>query len=187
MKQQQNPSRVGSSADFSGNLTVETNEKLQQVAIGDLTLTDFLKDYGHRAVDEFELAQPRWREDTTYLEQIVASLDSVGGICNPDVLKPQIEQRKSAEDELAELVKDKGGLRKQIENELDFTRRYMPFRETAKFYLMLGYEQMRRALIELDRRYALDGGIFYLVPDELRQLIKGQGFQRYHRHTQNGT
>ena len=108
------------------------------------------------------MAQPRWREDTTYLEQIVASLDSVGGICNPDVLKPQIEQRKSAEDELAELVKDKGGLRKQIENELDFTRRYMPFRETAKFYLMLGYEQMRRALIELDRRYALDGGIFYL-------------------------
>ena len=161
---------------LSGNLTVETNEKLQQVAIGDLTLTDFLKDYGHRAVDEFELAQPRWREDTTYLEQIVASLDSVGGICNPDVLKPQIEQRKSAEDELAELVKDKGGLRKQIENELDFTRRYMPFRETAKFYLMLGYEQMRRALIELDRRYALDGGIFYLVPDELRQLINGKAF-----------
>ncbi len=161
---------------LSGNLTVETNEKLQQVATGDLTLTNFLKDYGHRAVDEFELAQPRWREDTTYLEQIVASLDSVGGICNPDALKPQIEQRKSAEEELVELVKNKTGLRKQIETELDFTRRYMPFRETAKFYLMLGYEQMRRALLELDRRYALDGGIFYLVPDELQQLINGKTF-----------
>ena len=52
----------------------------------------------------------------------------------------------------------------------------MPFRETAKFYLMLGYEQIRRALLELDRRYQLDGGIFYLVPDELRRLIDGEVF-----------
>ena len=67
----------------SGNLTVETivpqvshprlASKLWEVATGDMTLTDFLKDYGHRAVDEFELAQPRWREDTTYIEQIIAS------------------------------------------------------------------------------------------------------------------
>ena len=161
---------------LSGNLTVETNTKLQQVAAGDLELIDFRKDYGHRAVDEFELAQPRWREDATYLEQIVASLDSVGGICHPNTLKPQREQRESAERELAELVKDKRGLRKQIESELDFTRRYMPFRETAKFYLMLGYEQIRRALLELDCRYELDGGIFYLVPDELQQLIDGKTF-----------
>ena len=159
---------------LSGNLTVETNTKLQQVVAGDLELIDFLKDYGHRAVDEFELAQPRWREDATYLEQIVASLDSVGGICHPSTLEPQREQRESAEQELAELVKDKRGLRKQIESELDFTRRYMPFRETAKFYLMLGYEQIRRALLELDCRYELDGGIFYLVSDELRQLIDGK-------------
>ena len=174
---------------LSGNLTVETNEKLWQVAVGHLTLTDFLKDYGHRAVGEFELAQPRWREDTVYLEQIIASFRSVGGICNPDApvcsvggisnpdaFKPQIEQRETAEKELAELVKNKRGLRKQIEDELDFTRRYMPFRETAKFYLMLGYEQIRRALLELDSRYGLDGGIFYLVPDELTRLINGENF-----------
>ena len=164
---------------LSGNLTVETNERLQQVATGDLTLTDFLKDYGHRAVDEFELAQPRWREDTIYLEQIVESFQQKNA--DTSVFKKgsathQVEQRELAEKELVELVKDKGGLRKQIESELDFTRRYMPFRETAKFYLMLGYEQMRRALLELDRRYALDGGIFYLVPDELRQLINGKDF-----------
>ena len=155
---------------LSGNLTLETNEKLQKVATGDLELMDFLKDYGHRAVDEFELAQPRWREDTTYLEQILASLTA------------EVEQydltadRYVAETELAELLKNKSGLQKQIESELNFTRRYMPFRETAKFYLMLGYEQMRRALLELDSRYELDGGIFYLVRDELQQLIGGKAF-----------
>jgi pyruvate,water dikinase len=164
---------------LSGNLTVETNEKLQQVATGDLALTDFLKDYGHRAVDEFELAQRRWREDTTYLEQIVESLrHKNAGTSFPqdNGAKQQMEQRELAEAELAELLKNKSGLRKQIESELDFTRRYMPFRETAKFYLMLGYEQIRRALLELDGRYGLNGGIFYLVPDELQQLMNGKDF-----------
>ncbi|MDE0466689.1 MAG: PEP-utilizing enzyme [Candidatus Poribacteria bacterium] len=163
---------------LSGNLTVETNEKLWQVATGELTLKDFLKDYGHRAVDEFELAQPRWREDTTYLEQIVASFRQEGTQTqeNGPRLGGQIEQRESAEKELAGILKEKAGLRKQIESELDFTRCYMPFRETAKFYLMLGYEQIRRALLELDRRYQLNGGIFYLMPNELKQLVDGETF-----------
>ena len=164
---------------ISGNLTVETNEKLWEVATGDLSLTDFLKDYGHRAVDEFELAQPRWREDTTYLEQIIASFrqkNVESSSSKSDGAQQQIEQRESAEKELVAHLENKTGLRKQVESELDFTRIYMPFRETAKFYLMLGYEQVRCALFELDRRYQLDGGIFYLVPDELRQLIKGKVF-----------
>ena len=174
---------------ISGNLTVETIDpqvshprlasKLREVATGDITLTDFLKDYGHRAVGEFELAQPRWREDTTYLEQIVASFQQKNdgtSLSKSADAKQQIEQRESAEKELTTRLENKTGLRKQIESELDFTRTYMPFRETAKFYLMLGYEQIRRPLLELDRRYQLDGGIFYLVPNELQQLINGEVF-----------
>ena len=164
---------------ISGNLTVETNAKLWKVATEDLPLTDFLTDYGHRALNEFELAQPRWREDTTYLEQIVASFQKENTETFPSKDEggtQQIAQRASAEKELTALLENKTGLRKQIESELDFTRRYMPFRETAKFYLMLGYEQIRRVLLELDRRYQLDGGIFYLVPDELRQLVNGEVF-----------
>ena len=160
---------------LSGNLTVETNEKLRQIATGELTLTDFLKDYGHRAVNEFELAQPRWREDTTYLEQLVASFRQENTGTDTQVVQ-RVEQRESAEEELSAILEEKASLRKQIESELNFTRCYMPFRETAKFYLMLGYEQIRRALLELDRRYQLDGGIFYLMPDELKQLIDGETF-----------
>ena len=157
---------------LSGNLTVETNEKLWQVASADLALTDFLKDYGHRAVDEFELAQPRWREDTTYLEQVIASFQQETSATDAR----QVVQREAAEMELSAILKDKANLQKQIESELDFTRRYMPFRETAKFYLMLGYEQIRRALVELDNRYELEDGIFYLEPDELERLIGGDDF-----------
>ena len=102
-----------------------------QVATGDLTLTDFLKDYGHRAVDEFELAQPRWREDTTYLEQVVASFQQE----QVSHFARQIEQRETAETELSAILEDKANLRKQIESELDFTRRYMPFREDSEILL----------------------------------------------------
>ncbi len=179
-------------SETAGNLTVETivsqvshprlASKLWEVATGEMTLTDFLKDYGHRAVDEFELAQPRWREDTTYIEQIIASFQQSGLQTPPTESlfptdngpKQQIKQRESVEKELTTRLGNKTGLRKQIESELDFARTYMPFRETAKFYLMLGYEQIRRSLLELDRRYQLDGGIFYLIPDELRQLINGE-------------
>ena len=166
---------------LSGNLTVETNEKLWQVASGDLTLTDFIKNYGHRSVDEFELAQPRWREDTTYLEQVIASFQQAPSETDAQQersshFKRQVGQREAAEAELRVILEDKANLQKQIESELDFTRRYMPFRETAKFYLMLGYEQIRRTLLELDNRYELEGGIFYLVPDELESLIDGDDF-----------
>ena len=162
---------------LSGNLTVETNKKLWQVATGDFAFTDFLKDYGHRAVDEFELARPRWREDTTYLERMIVSFQQdASETGRQQHFERQTEQHASAERDLSELLGDKTGVRKQVESELDFTRRYMPFRETAKFYLMLGYEQIRRALLELDNCHELDGGIFYLVPDELRQLIAGDDF-----------
>ncbi len=167
---------------LSGNLTVETNENLQRIASGQISVADFLNDYGHRTVNEFELAQPRWREDTSYLEQIIASFSQQdlgsNGRTQEDkqYFTRQIKQREEGEKELTEVIKNKSGLRKQIESELDFTRRYMPFRETAKFYLMLGYEQIRRALVELDNRYTLNGGIFYLVPDELDQLISGEDF-----------
>ena len=165
----------------SGNLTVETNDKLWQVANEEMSLKDFLNDYGHRAVGEFELAEPRWREDTTYLKQIIQSYSQLKekptntSESKNQHFKRQREQRETAQIELNKLLETHKKLKKQIEIELDYTRRYMPFRETAKFYLMLGYEQIRRTLIELDSRYKLEGDIFYLLPDELEGLINGKG------------
>ena len=156
----------------SGNMTIETNEKLRQVANEQITLSDFLNVYGHRAVDEFELAQPRWRENTEYLEQVIESLNQD----SPD--NHNEDSSDSTQTELKDAIMKKPGIQKQIETELDYTKRYMPFRETAKYYLMLGYEQIRRPLVELDSRYALDGGIFYLIPDELERLISGKNLRQ---------
>ena len=163
---------------LEGDLTLDANLKMWEVAQGELTLEDFLEKHGHRSVNEFELAQPRWREDASYVEQVVASFR-----INPDAnptkhLQAQAENRAKAKSRLARLTTGKAAVfRKKINSALDLTQRYMPFRETAKFYLMLGYELIRKALLELDRRYQLDGGIFYLVPAELDRLSQGEALQ----------
>ena len=163
---------------LEGDLTVDANLKMWEVAQGELTLEDFLEKHGHRSVGEFELAQPRWREDPSYIEQIIASFRT-----NPDAnpmkhLETQRSNREKARGRLARLPVNKAAaFRKRINDALNLTQRYMPFRETAKFYLMFGYELIRKALLELDRRYQLDGGVFYLVPDELNRLIEGEDLQ----------
>ena len=163
---------------LEGDLTVDANLKMWQVAQGELALEDFLQQYGHRSLGEFELAQPRWREDPSYVEQIVSSFRT-----NPDAnpakhLQAQEINRTKAKSRLARLrVGQAAAFQKKIDRALNLTQRYMPFRETAKFHLMLGYELIRKALLELNRRYQLDGGIFYLEPDELDRLTQGEDLQ----------
>ena len=163
---------------LEGDLTVDANLKMWEVAQDKLTLEDFLEKHGHRSVGEFELAQPRWREDPSYVEQVIASFHTNPNANPMEHLQTQRANREKAKRRLARLpVSKAAAFRKRINEVLALTQRYMPFRETAKFYLMLGYELIRKALLVLDRRYQLDGGIFYLVPDELDRLIKGEDLQ----------
>jgi pyruvate,water dikinase len=43
-------------------------------------------------------------------------------------------------------------------------------RETGKHHLLRGYALIRRALVALDRQFRLNGGIFFLTPQELPRL-----------------
>src|SRR5207253_7326960 len=61
-----------------------------------------------------------------------------------------------------------------FKKELQSLHTYLGLRETAKHYLMKGYALIRRILVELDQRYRLDGGIFFLLPEEVPQLVAGE-------------
>jgi len=166
---------------LEGDLTVETNQKLWDVAHGRLAMQEFLESYGHRAVGELELAQPRWREDTVYVESMVNMFQEHKEL-DPDAqFLSQKERREKAEADLRERlsVGKARAYRKTILREVQCAQRYLPYRETAKFYLMMGYELIRNALLELGRRYfdSVDD-IFYLTPDELPLLIAGTAFHR---------
>jgi pyruvate,water dikinase len=196
---------------LEGDLTVDMNLKMWEVAQGQLSLEDFLDEYGHRAVGEFELAQPRWREDDSFVQKMIKIFQNSEETrqeprspTNPvERFNIQKAARQKAEQELDSLREEARGqegkearrqegktargqgsasrqvgrsaavMRQQIAKELEFTQRYMPFRETAKFYIMLGYELIRKSLLELDRRFNLNGDIFYLTPEELPLLTEG--------------
>jgi len=159
---------------LEGDMTVETNHKLWDVAHGQLTIEDFLEGYGHRAAGEFELAQPRWREDTEYVENMVNIYREHEDFDPEAQFLTQKERREKAESDLRErLLTGKAKVySKRILMELDYTQRYMPYRETSKFYLMMGYERIRLALLELGKRYFDSADdIFYLTSDELPELV----------------
>jgi phosphohistidine swiveling domain-containing protein len=59
-----------------------------------------------------------------------------------------------------------------VERQLRSLHRLLGLREAGKHYLLRGYYLVRRALCLLDRRYKLDGGIFHLDLDELRNLVR---------------
>jgi len=159
---------------LEGDLTVDMNLKMWEVAQGRLSLEDFLNEYGHRAVGEFELAQPRWREDASFVQKMIEIFKDSEEAAPVDRFNAQKAERRRAEQELDNLPAGRfsKAMRQQIARELEFTQRYMPFRETAKFYIMLGYELIRKSLLELDRRFNFNGDVFYLTPEELPLLIE---------------
>jgi len=166
---------------LEGDMTVETNRKLWEVAHGQLEMQDFLRDYGHRAAGEYELAQPRWREDTEFVQSMVDMFREHEEL-NPEAqFRTQKERREKAESNLRKrLLEGKArAYSKSILTEVQYVQRYLPYRETAKFYLMMGYELIRNALLELGRRHleSVDG-IFYLTPEELPELISGADFSQ---------
>lgn len=66
----------------------------------------------------------------------------------------------------------------------DDLTRWLSLRETARHWLMLGWAEIRRTLLALDRRLNLGGGIFWLHQDELEnpnlEAISQRRLERRH-------
>ena len=113
-----------------------------------------------------ELASPRWYEDE-------ATLPAQAGGVDP---REAITAEPPAWDRIAAEARMIPALQTMLKEELDTLRLYLGLRETGKHYFMKGYALIRRYLVELDRRFNLNGGVFYLTPDELPALIDGKDF-----------
>lgn len=140
---------------------------VRDVTAGTLSRADFLQCFGHRGSGEMELAQPRWSEDHVALDRLLSAPHSICKGVEPEGIDKAWE-RIAAEAKVPPA--QQGALRAEV----DVLRTHMGLRETAKHHLMRGYALIRRILVELDRRYHLDGGIFYLLPEELPRLVQGE-------------
>jgi pyruvate,water dikinase len=131
-------------------------------AAGTISRTAFLQSFGHRGTNEMELAQPRWNEAPQELDKLIR------GAHTRSHTSTSVEVATvAAEAKLA------GPFRDQLEANVAQLRKYLGLREAGKHYLLMGYAVIRRALLELDRRFQLNGGIWFLTPSDLPMLIAG--------------
>jgi phosphohistidine swiveling domain-containing protein len=121
----------------------------------------FLERFGHRGSDEMELSNPRWAE-------------APGSLPAPGAAPPAAHAPPSPAEVLAGQARLSPAQRALILDEVAVLHTYLSLRESAKHHLMLGYAVIRRALLEIDRRFGLHGGVFYLTPEELPRARAGE-------------
>ncbi len=153
---------MGISPDADADLPAAVRD----LASGTTDRATFLARFGHRGPNEMELAQPRWEEDPSALDRLVARGDG------PQASRA--EDRQAAWERVASEAKLSPVYRKLLEPELKSLHDFLALREAGKHTLMKGYALVRRVLVELDRRHRLNGGVFFLTPDELPRLARGE-------------
>jgi phosphohistidine swiveling domain-containing protein len=107
-----------------------------------------LKNFGHRSVLDYELAEPRYAEDLNTLTRMIAGRVAAG--------------RSSYQDTPA--------LSKSQAKIVDIARRFQTLKEDAKHHSLSEMAVLRRAVMTLDRRFGLDGRVFWLRFEELFSL-----------------
>ncbi len=168
--------------------TVDPETLAARYAAGDLPgvaqsgMAGFLAAYGMRGVGEFDLGQPRWREQPV---DVVRSLQSYVRITDPDKAPDVVFARgaaagERAAEQLVDLLAGHGVLagarRARLRFMVDRVRRLVGIRETPKFTLVRLFGLVREQLLasggDLVDAGVLDRAddVFYLHLDELERL-----------------
>lgn len=158
---------------LEGNSTLEQNTLLYEVIHKRASREEFIKRYGHRAVEEMELARPRYREDESFFSQLSATMANVGEDHAPQALHQRnVEKRLQTMQELMGILTPMGGssFYEQVRDLAEEAQKLLPFREVGKHYLMMGYETIRSVIVELGRRLDVGGDVFFLNWEDLDAL-----------------
>jgi pyruvate,water dikinase len=138
------------------------------------TFRAFLDRFGHRAIEEVELARPRWREDPAYPLGVIASYLRLP----PEAAPRAVERRRRAQRDEAE-ARVRRRLRRRPWRRwlfgvvLDVARQASSAGETTKFQIVRLLAVARAAALELGRRRVAQGrldaadDVFFLGYGEL--------------------
>jgi len=107
-----------------------------------------VREIGHRAAFDYELAEPRYFENRDFLTRLIVAK---GAMARPDApADPGLSRR------LARLV--------------DSARRFQALKEDAKHHLLRELAVLRRAILAVGRQLGLGTLVFYLTFDEIATL-----------------
>jgi pyruvate,water dikinase len=126
-------------------------------------MEQFLAEFGHRAVNEIEISNPRWNEDPTYLLEQVRFLLAAGPTRPPR--EAARAARAAAE---AELRRRTFLLRPLVRFLAARARHAAALREASKSAMMALWEGMRGIGLEIGRRLVVAGALD--TPDDIVHL-----------------
>ncbi|MBM4143724.1 MAG: hypothetical protein FJ225_09080 [Lentisphaerae bacterium] len=155
---------------LEGDTTVEQDQFLYRVAHGEAGMEQFLEAYGHRAMGEMELAEPRYRENPRQLDGVIEAMRHSS--YSPELHREHAHHRAEIERKLPAFLAKWGGasFQERIADSLHRAQRLLAYRESGKHYLMMGYELIRLAILELARRWDLGREVFFLRLEELERF-----------------
>ncbi|MCG8558140.1 MAG: PEP-utilizing enzyme [Proteobacteria bacterium] len=139
----------------------------------------FLEQYGHRAVREAELSEPRWREDAGLLFAFIRrNLETGAAATNDATSRAHRSLRRRSEEELDEL--NPAALRGVAKRLLTMVRYYMREREALRSDIVKVLGLFRAIACDASKRIRMlepecgDDAAFYLTLEELHALLRGQ-------------
>jgi len=147
-------------------------------------LEAFLDEYGHRGLKDLDIGYPCWREDRSYLYQMIRGyLTLARGDRTPPEQFDQARRRRLAATAAIEAhLSQKFGERAVPARRWCFRKMIrviaetFPLRENEKHYGLLCYPGIRRILLEIGRRFQETGwladreDVFFLTLDEVASL-----------------
>jgi len=155
--------------------TVVADGELYETTRGNRSLEEWLTAHGHRAVNEFDLAAPRWREQPKAAGEMAAHL--AAGESPLERYRRHQETVNRRADELRKGLAARD--RREFDRLVNLVRRYVGFREHGKDSLMFGYDLLRDVALEAGRRLEIGDDVFYLTREELFDALS-VGFAPFH-------
>lgn len=136
----------------------------------------FLDTFGHRALYEIELANPRWREQPDYLFAIITAYTNLPQA--PVTATQQAQRRQAAQQRAERLLKPwyRPWLRLFAKNAQEFSR----LRENSKSHLVLQLDLTRQFVLRAGELLVADGLLqqrdeaFWLEHPEVLAALQGQ-------------
>jgi phosphohistidine swiveling domain-containing protein len=138
---------------------------------------EFLETFGHRAIYEIEMANPRWRERPDYLFEVLATYASLPQARAPFDPEEQTRRRQAAEHEVCRLLMP--WRRPWFHTTLRRTQTFSRLRENSKSHLVQLIDIGRLMALQAARFLLQDGlledaeSIFYLRIEEVQAALCG--------------
>ena len=143
-------------------------------------MQEFLKVHGHRAVREFDFSCPRWRDDPTFVYEMVRNYLSHP----PDQPTPrqhyerQVREHEEAKAEVEHALARHPLRRRLFRRLVRVLEERLPLREAPKFYTLMGLAHIRDLYLEVGRRMVARGllesreDFFFLSIPELERIAE---------------